>query len=609
MKKPSPIIPPNVHDKVIQYVQRRTTYQVGQFNMRQRMQYIDRVFQRESDWTAAQERARAANAAGDSTKVQNTTIPVVAPQVESAANYLSEVFLSSYPLFPIVGKPQLQDAALQMETVIGEHGVEFQWAAELLAAIKDGLRYNLMAVEVDWQKKKTWSVTSNPQKSITEGTSAPTVFQGNSIRRLSPYNLILDTAVNPCEVHTRGDYAGYTEIISRIEMKRRIEELDPTNLTRIKEAFESGDASASLRTSSDAFFIPQVNPQATITSTERGNPQDWDAWAGIADNSKIQYSSFYEWTVLYARILPLDFRMEVENRSTVQIYKMIVVNRKVCIQLQRQTNAHSYLPVIVAAPKEEGLGWQDKSFADTAAPYQEIATALFNSGLESQRRKVYDRILYDPSKINKADIERTSPVARIPVKSEHYGKPLSEAVYQIPYRDDNAPMIFDVSQRVVEMANVAVGSNRVQQGQFQKGNKTRFEVQETMTNSDGRLRMMALILEARFFQPIKHILKFNTLQYQPPVRLYNRNTKSTVEVDPVKLREAALEFRIADGYTPTAKLLGFDTFEAFLNFAAQSPQVQAGYDVMGIIAYWLKLRGATWLEDFKRQTPVGAPTP
>lgn len=609
MKKLSPIIPPQVHEKIIQYVQRRTQYQVGQFNMRARMQYIDRVFQRESDWSAAQERARAANAAGDPTKVQNTTIPVVAPQVESAANYLSEVFLSSYPLFPIVGKPQLQDAALQMETVIGEHGVEFQWPAELLASIKDGLRYNVMAVEIDWQKKKTWAVSSDARKSLTEGSATPTVFQGNAIRRLSPYNLILDTAVAPHEIHTRGDFAGYTEIISRIELKRRIEELDPTNLTRIKEAFESGDATASLRTSSDSFFIPQVNPQAMVVSSEQGSPQDWDAWAGIADNSKIQYSSFYEWTVIYARILPIDFRMEIENRSTVQIFKIITVNRKVCIQFQRQTNAHNLLPIIVASPKEEGLGWQDKSFADTSAPYQEISTALFNSGLESQRRKVYDRLLYDPTKIAKADIEKTSPVARIPIKSEHYGKPLSEAVYQIPYRDDNAPLIFDISQRVVEMANVAVGSNRVQQGQFQKGNKTRYEFQETMTNSDGRLRMMALILEARFFQPIKHIIKYNTLQYQPPVRLYNRSEKQQVDIDPVKLREAALEFRVADGYTPTSKLLGFDTFETFLNFAAQSPQLQQSYDVMGIVAYWLKLRGASWLEDFRIQQPPGAPTP
>lgn len=589
---------------VVEYVKRKADGMRNMYNMRNRMQQIDRVYQRELDFTATQQRAKAANAAGDASKMQNVTIPVVMPQVESMLNYLSEVYCSSYPLFPIVSKPQMIDAALAMETVIGEQGIQFSWAAELTAAMRDGLKYNLMALEVDWQVKKTWTVISDATKSVKYGTPAPTSMEGNALKRRDPYNLILDTRVPAFEIHTRGEFAGYTEIISLIELKQRLSEMDSSVTMNAKEALESGECAVTSNASDGNYFVPQINPTALIDPSEQSGQTNWDKYAGIQTENGLSYSGMYEWTVLYARILPSAFRMtNISGPNTPQIFKFIVVNRKVTICIERMTNAHNYLPLVVAQCHEDGLTWQSKSFADNAAPFQQIASALFNSGIESQRRKVYDRIVYDPSRINKADIEKTSVVARIAVKSAAYGKPISEALYQVPYRDDNAPQIFSVSRDVIDMADVANGQNRVQRGQFQKGNKTRKEFDDTMNNSDSRPRMVALMLENRFFQPVKHMLKLNTLQYQPPGSLYNRNTKAMVEIDPSKLRATAMEFQVADGMMPSEKLVNMETFQGFLNMAQANPQIGLEYDIGGITAYWFKLQGATWLNDFKR-TPT-----
>lgn len=598
-----PPVSQKTHDAIVDYISRKRTSQARLYNLRARMQQIDRVYQREVDWTLAQQRAKVANLSGDISKMQNAVIPVVMPQTESLLNFLSETFLSSYPIFAVLSKPQMMTEALQMETVIGEQGVEFAWATELLAAMRDTLKYNLCAVEVDWVEKKTYTVTSDATADIKHGTATKTQFAGNAIKRRDPYNLILDTRVPPFEIHTRGEYAGYVEMISKIEMKQRIAELDPTMTMRVKDAFESGDAAYSMSPSSTGFFIPQVNPDAMVTVTELTGAPNWDAWAGIEEDPKIKYAGRYEWTVMYCKILPVEFGMISPAANTPQIWKFITINGKVCIYAQRMSNAHNYLPLICAQAHEDGLSWQSKSFADNAAPFQALATALFNSGLESQRRKVYDRIIYDPSKINKADIEKTSPVARIPIKTEAYGTPLSEVVYQLPYRDDNANQVFQVSQQVLDMADVANGQNRVQRGQFQKGNKTRSEYEDTMNNSDSRPRMVALVLENRLFQPIKQILKLNTLQYQPPGTSYNRNTKQPVDIDPVAMRAAALEFKIADGVMPTSKFINFETFDKLLNVAAQNPMVSQRFDIVGAFMYYLKLQGASWIDDFVVQQP------
>jgi hypothetical protein len=574
------------------------------------MEQIDRIYQRETDYTSAQRRARAANAGGDASKMQNVVMPVVMPQVESLLTELSNIFLSSYPLFPVFSKPQMQDAALQMETVIGEQGIQFSWAAELLQTMRDGLKYNLMACEVEWVNKKVYAVGNDASINIKHGVPTETLFSGNSLKRLNPYNVILDTRVPPYQIHSRGEYAGYTEMISRIELKQRLAEMDPTKTMNAKEAFESGSGEISTTSSSNAYFIPQVNPFALLDPSvnQVGRSINWHAWAGLDDNRAIQYSDMYEYTVLYARILPKEHKIIGSNGNTPQIYKMIIINRKVCVFGERQSNAHNFLPIIVAQATEDGLDWQSKSFADNAAPFQALASALYNSGIESQRRKVYDRLIYDPSRINKADIDKTDVVARIPVKAEAYGKPIGESVYQVPYRDDQSSQIFSVGQQVLEMADIANGQNRVQRGQFQKGNKTRHEFQDTMDNSNARPRMTALVLENRFFTPIKTILKLNTLQFQPPATIYNRNSKVEVTVDPVKLRAAALEFRMADGLMPTDAFVNMDLFTSILQMVAQYPQILTQYDIVGMIFYWLKLEGATWVDDFRVQQQIAQAT-
>lgn len=601
---------PKAQSIILDYVNGCKDGFVRNYNLRARMQVIDRQYQRETDYTAAQRRAHASNNAGDADKVQNPVVPVVMPQVETALDTLRDIFLSSYPLFPVVSGPKLIDAAVQMEAVIGEESVTFGWAAELLASMRDGLKYNLMATEVEWTEIRTWAIGNDAQQNVKSGVATETQFAGNKLRRLDPYNLILDTRVPPHEQHTRGEFAGYTELISAIELKQRFADMDPTLATNKKEAFESGSGVYTTAPNDAGYFVPQINPQAMVDPTVLAGATNWDAWARLEQEAGgIQYSGTYEYTVLYARILPSLFGIPGAAPKTPQIYKFVIINRKVVVLVERKTNAHNYLPIVVAQPLEDGTGWQAKSLADNAIPYQQIATALWTSGIESQRRKVYDRIFYDPSRINKRDIDNVSSVARIPIKTEAYGKPVTEAFAVVPYRDEAVGTIFQVAQSVTEMADVANGQNRVQRGQFQKGNKTRFEFEQTMNNGDSRPRMTAIVLEARYFTPIKQIIKTNILQYQPPTKLYDRKTNAEVQIDPVQLRNFSFSFKLADGLMPTSQIINMETFQALFNAVGQNPMIGAEYDVVGAFFYWLKLQGASWIDDFKIQQPTTGAVP
>ena len=609
--EPKPPVSPDTQMSFVKYTNEALRLLHRTYNMRSRMQDIDRAYQREQDMSAQQLRAKIANRLNP-TQMQNLTVPVVMPQTEAALTELANIFLASYPLFPIVSKPQMQDAALQMETVIGEQGIRFGWTAELTQAMRDALKYNLCAVEVDWQERKVPAIVNDATKSLTQGTKQETIYGGNAIKRLDPYNVLLDIRVPPYEVHTRGEYAGYTEIISRIELKRFFAETDPTKTMNAKAAFESGTGMVSYTSNTAGYFMPQVNNDALVTPSDRTGPGqtiNWLAWANVEEAQRIRYHDVYEKTVLYARLIPREHKIFGGNSGLPQVYKLVIINRKVCIYAERMNVAHEYLPIIVAQALEDGLGWQTKSFAQNAISFQQLATSLFNSGIESQRRKVYDRIIYDPSRIAKADIDNASSIARIPVKSEAYGKPIGEAVYQIPYRDENVAQIFNIGQQVIQMADMVNGQNRAVQGQFQKGNKTRHEYEDVMQHSNARPRMIAMLLEARLFTPLKTILKLNTLQFQRPGSYYNRNTKQDVSVDPTKLRQVSLEFRMADGLMPSDEFVNMQLFQTIMQMVAQNPAMAQRWDVMGMVTYWMKLEGATWIDDFDLMRQQQQPQP
>ena len=576
-----------------------------QWNLREQMREIDLQYMREKDWTKEQNRAKAANKAGDSTRYQNIVIPVVMPQVETATTYQSSVFLTGEPLFGVVSSPQYQDQALMLETVIEENATRGGWVREFMQHFRDGFKYNLAAVEVGWGRKVTAALEQDP--TYTSGKEAKpkeVIWEGNTIKRLDMYNTFFDARVAPTKMHEEGEFAGWTEIMSRIALKKFIAELPDKMVENVVKAFESGLGTVPLAGVGNiqSYYVPDINRSAILEKNIRGGI-DWLAWAGISGAGKansIQYKNVYEVTTLYARILPSDFDIRVPAANTPQVWKFIIVNHQVLIYAERLTNAHGFIPILFSQPYEDGLAYQTKSLAQNAQPFQEVSTALMGSVLASRRRAISDRGLYDPSRVSEANINSANPSAKIPVKPAAYGKPLNEAYYPIPFNDSESPMMMQQIQVLNAMANQTSGQNPARQGQFVKGNKTLHEFENVMNNANGRDQMVSMLYEAQLFTPLKTILKANTIQYQGGITVFNRQQDRDVEVDPVALRKAIMEFKVSDGLTPADKLANTEVMMVAMQQIGSSPQIAAGYNVAPLFSYLMKLSGAKHLNYFEK---------
>lgn len=588
------IIPEQSQAALIQFHKQCYGMLNQQWNLREQMRQRDLAYIRENDWTQENWRAKLANRYGDPTKFQNVTVPVVMPQVEAAVTYQTSVFLTGQPIFGFVAPPEEMDTALQYQAIMEENSIRGGWVQQLQIFFRDVFKYNLGAVEVDWGREVTEAVETDIGFTAgKEGKPKQVIWEGNTLKRWDLYNTFFDTRYKPTEIYKNGEFVGKTELMSRIHLKKFIAELPDKMIQNVKAAFESGlgTQGGSGTGGIESYYIPQINPQALMLQDPKRST-DWMSWAGMLERTgpEIQYKNLYEVTTLYARILPSDFKLRVPSANTVQIWKFIIVNHQVLIYAERQTNAHGFLPVLFGQANEDGLGYQTKSLAENAKPFQDISTALVNSAMAARRRAISDRTLYDPSRVSEAHINSDNPSAKIPVRPAAYGKPVGDAVYAFPYRDDQSAVAFQELPQMLQMANTVNGQNQAKQGQFVKGNKTQHEYADVMSNANGRDQMTAMLLEAQVFTPLKQILKLNIMQYQAGVSIYSPSARQTVQIDPVALRKSQATFKVTDGLTPADKQVSGDDLTVAVQTVGSSQQIGAGFNLAPMFSYLMKTR-------------------
>lgn len=592
--------------QVLLYASTAQQQLLNQFSLRSHLEQIDRDYMRENNWTKAELRARIANKLGDAHKMRDITLPIIMPQVEAALAYMTNVFLTGYPTFGVSSSPDMEDAALQMETIIAENSVTAGWSRQLMMFFRDGLKYNLHGVEVNWAQKNVYSLV-NDVASPNGAKAKTTLWAGNEISRLDLYNTFFDPRVHPAEIHSEGEYAGKITIMSRTRMKKYLNDLfGQVPASVVIRAFESSPAAGSATSSTAPFgyYVPIINPFPLM---ERQNLDgfNWLNWATNNNNNSgskagIKYNNIYQITKMYARIIPEDFDMKVPERNTPQVWKFIIVNGSVVVQSERLPNIHNYIPMFFGQPIEDGLDFQTKSYAQNVTDMQDIGTAMLSGYMASKRRLIGDRTVYDPSRINSKDINSRNPAAKIPVRPSAYGKPVSDSFAVMPYRDEQTHSLLEGAQLVDSYANRINGQNPAQQGQFVKGNKTLHEYSDTQGHSNDRNQLMALETEWQVFTVVKEVVKLNTLQFQKDGTLFNRDKAQQVPIDTSTLRNAAIHFKVSDGELPTDKLMGADEYQTILQVMGSSPQIAAGYNASPLFSYMVKIQSGIDLSPFEK---------
>lgn len=562
--------------------------------LRDRYELIDKYVAKESMRHADALQGKQVNRAGNKTVHQDIEIPLCHIYAETAKAFYASIFLSGFPIFGTVASRKNEDAAAMLQTLCGRDQIRFNWVRNLLQSLGDGVKYNIMATEVSWESKRAISAVNAPKLASGQahtGSTKSVVYSGNKLKRLNPYNTFWDTSVPISECHETGSFAGYIERYNYVQLKQYVQNMDDTYLVRrnINAIFKSQ------LTQENYFYTPSIREIGQITT----NTSDWGAFFNNDAGRKSAGGGKYEMVTAYLRIVPKDFRISVPRAGEVQVFKAVWVNGYLAY-LEPITAGHEYLPIIITALNDDGTGLEAKSPTEFIMDNQDLSTSIIIATINSMRRAVADRGLYNPNRIKAADINSPHPTAKIPVRFTAYDEDFSKAYQQLPFTDTVSASFKDNLNLVFSITDQTTGANRAQQGAFQKGNKTLHEYDDVMKNSQGRLLLNAMGIEASHYVPIKQILKLNYFVYAVNEAIFDPQTRNMIDVDPQKLRELEGDFQMSDGLMPNSKLANSETTQGAIGLFGQFPALDMEYDVGGMVISVLKQQGMKGLEDYKR---------
>jgi len=599
---------PQAQRNVINYVQGVLTKHNQFTDIRDKMDKIDIAYARykasiETTNSDGVDRSREANTGCDVFANDDVTPPIVVSQVDSYVAYLAEVFLSGTPLFPVSSLPSKRLLAESLEAIIDDHSALGAYPRHLLMFLRDGCKYNLSAIEVEWDTIDQFSVLTDISAAAGQSINR-SQKKFNRITRLNPRNLIWDWSVNPGDVSCLGDYAGHISRVSRMKFKRMLNKWGKDRKAlNIEAALGTGSSSFN---DSSAYFRddPQISDYVVAPGRNRNASPNWDAWFEPGKNTRRGVPSMdamYELVTMYARIMPADMGIAAPQPNTPQIWKFIICNGQFVVYADRIISAYDYLPILFGQPLEDGLGYQTQSIAEGEIPFQDAAATLFNIRFAAARRAVSDRALYVPDMIKPTDINSKHPAPKIPVQiSALSQKNIKDAYAQIPFDLRGTETAIQDASLIVQFSKDLHGVNNPRQGQFQKGNKSVKEWTDTMSGSDGRMRVPALLLEHQVFMPLKSIIALNIIQYGDDGIYTSQASGRQLDVKIADLRSAALSFKISDGYSPKSVTASTDVISAGMQMIMNSPFLQQAYGTRlpAMFAHFMSLSGAKGFEQY-----------
>lgn len=544
-------------------------------------------------------------------RYKDLDIGVVKTVGEADHAFYVSTLLSENPIFPVTSTNKNKDAATMMNTKLESDQRFVRWDSALTKSLLAAAKYNLCAAEVNWEQLKSTHVGSdvNGDAELKESNWA-----GNVINYISPYNLGFDTTVPPDEVATKGDWAGYTQRMTQIrlwEYLRTLKAVDPEGVNETDEMWTS--------TYNGQIKFEPIYPEGNRKDKQSANAEtNWSFEFGLdtVKDSKSKdkrhfRNTYVVWTV-YVRLIPsLQAVNSVPNPNEPQIWKLIIVNGSHIVAAFLQTDYHRLLNIIVAQANPDAMELDTHSPSGQVIPMQKTIKQLLDRGFAYLDRNISDRAIIDERYIKKEDANSRIPDAKIPLRTGapqvlDGGNPMERAYKQIPFDTRGIDQVFNTISMLIEFSQFSAGINRAQLGHFVKGNKTREEFTQIMSNANSKQFLRALMLAMNFLNPMKLIIKTNILQYAEQETATSAESGERVDIDPMQIRNASLEFKLLDGLNPRAANISPEFYEFFIRMAEQIPTLNQRYAIEDMVVHMTQLAGGVNMKQYERDQPLPA---
>lgn len=515
--------------------------------------------------------------------------------ISTINSYQMRVFCARRPIFPLgFTSPGSAEAAPKMETVLQYNSDKTKLIARLRQFFMDGELYGLAVLrnvwKVDTAMRTSWRALSpaealvrpDMQGRMVPIRSARKVYEGNEVTNIDPYMFLPDPSVPMAECNRRGEFMFCRDFASRIQMK--VEESNG----RIKYL----DKLEPLMGGQDTMWYDLSN-RNLVSKGQSHAGSDIRHKKGLENIFMLDHGSI--------NIIPRDWGLGEQDRP--QKFLFGVGNRKQIIQCDALDNNHDMHPFIVAEPHSMGYGFGNPSMADYLGPIQDIMSWFIDSHIYNVRAALFNMFVYDPSRIEIADLKKPGPGKMIRLKPTAIGQDVRTAITQLPVNDVTRANIGDLQTFMMIGDTVSAVSDNVRGIPRPGGRKTATEVRVSGEASLNRLSTDAQFLSSQAVTDLSEQMVLNIQQYQSQqlyLQLLGQEALSLIQ--PSDLGGEFI-YPTHDGTLPLDRMAMVEVWKEILRALMEDPELRMSYSVPRVFEHAAELAGAVNISSFK--TTIG----
>lgn len=526
--------------------------------------------------------AERANQDGDP-KPGKMSLPLVEAQLDELLTFMMSVFAPDSDLYEALADKNKQDAAAAFTLLMNKNAKVMGYYRQYARSLGDMIKYNLGGVEVKWKEIQARKPKFNESGTFLqeEKVVLETVWAGNEVTALDMYNVLWDISQTPIDVAQKGEFVATVKAHTEFAIRRMYQKKEITNLTK--------EDLTTLKTLTYWKSPPEVTPEYEISFSDgRNNLQsvsnvDWVnvLSAGVDGTTR----KAYEIVTYTGWLIPADFGLS--KSRNLEIWRILMFNATKIIETKQLKNFHEMLPFAFGSPIEDGLGLQQKTYAEKLIPLQQFGSFLINSHMSSVRKALGGIQVYDPSVIPLDQVgDKIS--ARVAIKPAGWGKPINDAIKTFSDVPDTQYAMGMLNNVVDLMQGLLPTNIRNQVASLDRA--TTYQAASVVQGSSLRNLKMARLINDQTWNKVRQMMLYNILQFQETVTILSPSGDE-VKVSAAQFVNFDLDYVIDEGLKSLDRLSVITFIREILNTVLQSKEAQREIDVVMLLDYYTSLMG------------------
>lgn len=590
------------HQRLLEYLQARL--QSDEQNRDSRVARYSQIDRDVAGWMLLSDedkKRRVEHARTGSPQATAINLPLTWVHLDDMMTYYAQTFAPNRGMFYHTAKPGDSTDAASITDLMNNHAIWCGYYRQLILTLFSALKYNLGGMSAFWGKDFGPRLEANMDG--TTRMEPAVIFAGNKVKAFDMYNTLWDPAVEPALVHKDGEWFATVEMKSHYWLKNKCLEGEYYNC----DDFLDGDH-APETTQTKWFRDP---PAETNMQADESAPQSW--FSVLSGAASYSMKGSFELTEIHIRINPNDFglitgdRAAKAARNRYEIWRFTILNNEKIIEARMMNNIHGWLPAFFGVANDDVLRQVAKSPAEILNPLQEFSSFLLNAHVQANRKNLYGKTFYDPSRVDLKAVPAGEVAAEIPIKAQGYGQDIRTMVYH----DNNVLDTKQTLQDLQGMMGIIDQFFPTQSLPSQIAGIDRAvdsQVAAVQQGANRRQHKGARLFDDTLMRPLRFSMYYNIVQYQEDGAEVLDYHGTPRKIDLSKLRTTNLAYVIGQGLKAIDRQAMASQLQGMFFALIQAPQAGQQVDILKILDFWTSMMDIdASMEDFRLPPAPVAP--